>query len=201
MSRFRFDSLARLLSGDYVTRADDVLLDEGGATPRRFGIGGIVLATAIVASVVVSQPSWLECALLAVVAILALTIALLLKRHQWFHQALAAERRQLRTAVDNIPQGLVLYDASATIVVCNKPYVEMFGLSPDIAKQGCTMQRLIQHRKETGSFDGDVEAFCAAIIRNVELGQGTRQLTEAPGGRAIEIVNKPLKSGGWVATI
>src|SRR4029079_19694398 len=32
-------------------------------------------------------------------------------------------------------------------------------------------------------------------------GQGTRQLTEAPGGRAIEIVNKPLKSGGWVATI
>jgi diguanylate cyclase (GGDEF)-like protein len=201
MSRFRFDSLARLLSGDYVTRADDVVLDEGGATPRRFGIGGIVLATAIVASVVVSQPSWLECALLAVVAILALTIALLLKRHQWFHQALAAERRQLRTAVDNIPQGLVLYDASATIVVCNKPYVEMFGLSPDIAKQGCTMQRLIQHRKETGSFDGDVEAFCAAIIRNVELGQGTRQLTEAPGGRAIEIVNKPLKSGGWVATI
>src|SRR5436189_6159876 len=35
MSRFRFDSLARLLSGDYVTRADDVVLDEGGATPRR----------------------------------------------------------------------------------------------------------------------------------------------------------------------
>ena len=82
------------------------------------------------------------------------------------------ERRQLRTAVDNIPQGLVLYDASARIVVCNKPYIEMFGLSPDIAKQGCTMQRLIQHRKETGSFDGDVEAFCAAIIRQCQARQG-----------------------------
>ena len=63
------------------------------------------------------------------------------------------------------------------------------------------MQRLIAHRQETGSFDGDVEAFCSAIIRNVSLGRGTRQITEAPGGRAIEIVNKPLPSGGWVATI
>ena len=60
---------------------------------------------------------------------------------------------------------------------------------------------MIQHRKETGFFDGDVEAFCTAIIDNVRLGKATRQLTEAPGGRAIEIVNKPLKSGGWVATI
>src|SRR5438105_8787980 len=77
----------------------------------------------------------------------------------------------------------------------------MFGPSPDVAKQGCTMQRLIAHRAETGSFDGDVEAFCSAIIRNVRLGKATRQITEAPGGRAIEIVNKPLPSGGWVATI
>ena len=36
---------------------------------------------------------------------------------------------------------------------------------------------------------------------NVSLGKATRQLTEAPGGRAIEIVNKPLNGGGWVATI
>ena len=83
----------------------------------------------------------------------------------------------------------------ARIVICNQPYIEMFGLSPDVAKPGCTMHRLIEHRKETGSFDGDVEAFCNAIIRTVSLGKATRQLTEAPGGRAIEIVNRPLKVG------
>ena len=80
-------------------------------------------------------------------------------------QRLAAERRQLSIAVNNIPQGLVLYDASARIVICNQPYIDMFGLSPDVAKPGCTMQRLIAHRKETGSFDGDVDEFCDAIIR------------------------------------
>ncbi|MFB9269642.1 putative bifunctional diguanylate cyclase/phosphodiesterase [Bradyrhizobium erythrophlei] len=139
--------------------------------------------------------------LMAAVAILAVIVFLLLKRHQASNERLAAERRHLMTAVNNIPQGLVLYDASARIIICNEPYIEMFGLSPDVAKPGCTMQRLIAHRQETGSFDGDVDVFCNAIIGNVKLGRATRQLTEAPGGRAIEIVNKPLKSGGWVATI
>jgi diguanylate cyclase (GGDEF)-like protein len=139
--------------------------------------------------------------LLAVAAVLTVVVGLLLHRQRLSGQRLAVERRNLSIAVNNIPQGLVLYDASARIIICNQRYIEMFGLSPEVARQGCTMQRLITHRKETGSFDGDVDEFCNAIIRNVSLGKATRQLTEAPGGRAIEIVNQPLKGGGWVATI
>jgi diguanylate cyclase (GGDEF)-like protein len=111
------------------------------------------------------------------------------------------EKERLDTAVNNIPQGLVVYDKTARITVCNERYVEMFGLSPEIAKPGNTMQDLIAHRKETGSFDGDVDEFCDAIMRNVALGKATCQLTEAPGGRAIQITNQPLEAGGWVATI
>ncbi|PAY06091.1 GGDEF-domain containing protein [Bradyrhizobium sp. UFLA03-84] len=150
---------------------------------------------------VTAQWSEREGLLMAAFAIMATIVFLLLKRHEISDARLATERRNLMTAVNNIPQGLVLYDASARIIICNGPYIEMFGLSPDVAKPGCTMQRLIAHRQETGSFDGDVDAFCDAIIRNVKLGKATRQLTEAPGGRAIEIVNKPLPDGGWVATI
>ncbi|MVT66888.1 EAL domain-containing protein [Bradyrhizobium pachyrhizi] len=138
---------------------------------------------------------------MAAFAIMAVIVFLLLKRHEISDERLATERHNLVTAVNNIPQGLVLYDASARIIICNRPYIEMFGLSPDVAKPGCTMRRLIAHRQETGSFDGDVDDFCDAIIGNVKLGRATRQLTQAPGGRAIEIVNKPLPEGGWVATI
>jgi diguanylate cyclase (GGDEF)-like protein/PAS domain S-box-containing protein len=201
MTRFGIQSFGRWLRGAAAASAGDVDPVEGRAMLKWLGLGSAVLAGCIAAGMAVTSLSLRECVLLAAVAILALTVGFLLRRHQWFHRTLAAERRQLRTAVDNIPQGLVLYDASARIVVCNRPYLNMFGLSADVAKQGCTMQRLIAHRQETGSFDGDVEAFCSAIIRNVRLGKATRQITEAPGGRAIEIVNKPLPSGGWVATI
>jgi diguanylate cyclase (GGDEF)-like protein/PAS domain S-box-containing protein len=111
------------------------------------------------------------------------------------------EKQRLDTAVNNIPQGLVVYDNSAHVTVCNDRYIEMFGLSADVVKPGCTMQDLIYHRKETGSFGGDVEEFCSAIINDVALGKVTRQITEAPGGRAIQIINQPLEAGGWVATI
>jgi diguanylate cyclase (GGDEF)-like protein len=156
---------------------------------------------AVAADLATSVWAWRERVLLVLVAILAVVVGLLLRRHRLSELRLATERRNLSVAMNNIPQGLVLYDASARIIICNQPYIEMFGLSPDVVKPGCTMYRLIEHRKETGSFDGDVEAFCNAIIHTVSLGKATRQLTEAPGGRAIEIVNRPLKAGGWVATI
>ncbi|MEH2606089.1 diguanylate cyclase (GGDEF)-like protein [Bradyrhizobium sp. AZCC 1588] len=161
----------------------------------------VLLAAAVLAQFAISTWSLRERVLLALVAALAAVAGYLLRRDRLTDQRLLAERRQLSIAVNNIPQGLVLYDASARIIICNQPYLDMFGLSPDVAKPGCTMQRLIAHRKETGSFDGDIDAFCNAIIQKVSLGKATRQLTEAPGGRAIEIINRPLKGGGWVATI
>ena len=161
----------------------------------------VLVAMAVVGDIATSGWSLRERLLLALVATFATVAGLLLRRDRQTERRLAAERRQLSIAVNNIPQGLVLYDASARIVICNQPYIDMFGLSPDVAKPGCTMQRLIAHRKETGSFDGDIDEFCAAIIKTVSLGKATRQLTEAPGGRAIEIINRPLKAGGWVATI
>ena len=109
----------------------------------RLAFCAVLIAAAILADMATSAWGVREHVLLAVVAILAVIVGLLLRRHRLSDQRLAAERRQLSVAVNNIPQGLVLYDASARIVICNQPYIEMFGLSPDVAKPGCTMQRLI----------------------------------------------------------
>jgi diguanylate cyclase (GGDEF)-like protein len=111
------------------------------------------------------------------------------------------EKQRLDVAVNNIPQGLVVYDRHARVTVCNRRYLDMFRLSSEVVKPGCTMQDLIVHRRETGSFDGDVDEFCNSIMRNVALGKVTRQITESPDGRAIQIINQPLEAGGWVATI
>jgi diguanylate cyclase (GGDEF)-like protein len=194
---FRVDDIDRgqQMSGDSAGPA------ERAGTVTWLAACCVLLAAAVVGDIATSGWSLRELLLLALVAVLAVAAGLLLRRHQLTDRRLAAERRQLSIAVNNIPQGLVLYDASARIIICNQPYLEMFGLSPDVAKPGCTMQRLIAHRKETGSFDGDVDEFCNAIIQKVSLGKATRQLAEAPGGRAIEIINRPLTSGGWVATI
>jgi diguanylate cyclase (GGDEF)-like protein/PAS domain S-box-containing protein len=132
--------------------------------------------------------------ILAIAALLFLVVRKLSQQHQ-------LEKRRLDTAVNNIPQGLVVYDALGRVMVCNQRYIEMFGLSPDVAKPGCTMQDLISHRKETGSFEGDVDEFCSAIIRNIALGEVTHRIAKAPDGRSIQVINQPLQAGGWVATL
>jgi diguanylate cyclase (GGDEF)-like protein len=121
-----------------------------------------------------------------------------LSQSQWLE---ALERQRLDIAVNNIPQGLLMYDATQRLVVCNRRYIEMYGLSPDVAKPGCSFHDLVVHRKQTGSFVGNVEEYCANILRNVALGEVTCNIVAASGGRSIQIVNQPLAAGGWIATM
>ena len=77
----------------------------------------------------------------------------------------------------------------------------MYSLSTDVVKPGCHYYDLIQHRKDTGSYDGDVRSFCDPIMRDVAQGKVNRCIMESGDGRAFEVINKPLAQGGWVATI
>jgi diguanylate cyclase (GGDEF)-like protein len=112
----------------------------------------------------------------------------------------ALEKHQLDIALDNMTQGLLLFDASERIVVCNQRYVEMYGLSPDVVKPGCSFRDLIAHRKQTGSFKGDVEEYCSSVLRDIARDEVTRIVVETGDGRSIQIVNQILAAGGWVAT-
>ena len=114
---------------------------------------------------------------------------------------LAAEKQRLDTALNNMTQGLLLYDSSARIVTFNQRYIDMYNLSRDVVKPGLHYYDLIQHRKDTGSYDGDVRAFCDPIMRNIAQGKVNNTIMETPDGGAYFIVNKPLATGGWVATI
>ncbi len=137
---------------------------------------------------------------LVIAFVLFLIIRQMTRQNQESQQRLGLQKQQLDTALNNMTQGLVLYDASARIILCNRRYIDMYGLSTDIVKPGCHFRDLIQHRQDTGSYDGDVDEFCSAIMRNVAQGKVTHMTMES-GGRSYLIVNKPLTQGGWVATI
>ena len=110
------------------------------------------------------------------------------------------ERERLDIAISNITRGLLMYDADGRLVVCNRQYIEMHGLSPEVVKPGLLFCDLMAYRKQIGSFDGDVEEFCSSIRRNLANGKISRYLLETGDGRSIESVTKPLPTGGWLVT-
>jgi diguanylate cyclase (GGDEF)-like protein len=135
---------------------------------------------------------------LVITAMLFLVVRKLSLQHRLSKQRLTVEKQRLDTAVNNMTQGLLLFDSSQRLVVCNQRYIEMYGLSTEIVKPGCTFSEVIAHRKATGSFVGDDDEYCTLILHNIGIRNSF--VIETPGGRSIQVVNEPLADGGWVAT-
>ena len=47
---------------------------------------------------------------------------------------LRAQNMRFDVAINNMTQGLLLYDSSERLIVCNQRYIEMYGLSPDVTQ-------------------------------------------------------------------
>jgi PAS domain-containing protein len=115
-------------------------------------------------------------------------------------QRLALEKVRLDKAIENMSQGLLLFDSSEKIVVCNRRYIDMCDLSWEIVKPGLTFRELMRHRLESGSFSGDLEQYRDSLIRDLARGKESELVIQTTGGRWIRILNQPLADGGWVAT-
>jgi methyl-accepting chemotaxis protein len=76
----------------------------------------------------------------------------------------------------------------------------MYNLDPKRVKAGITLRQLIQIRKDTGLFQGDVESYAANIISSMKNGTSSGQTVVAADGRMVLAKNERLPDGGWVST-
>ena len=168
-------------------------------TLRNFPIS--VVATTTIASALADWREQIRF-LIAVAGLSVLAISTLLflvvRRLSQQHQL---EKQRLDTAINNMTQGLLMFDSSHRLVVANQRYVEMFGVSTEVVKPGCTLQDLLNHRKEIGSFKGDVDAYCATLFRKMAQGEIFQTILETADGGSIQVSYRPLPRGGWVTTL
>ncbi|HEX4556482.1 MAG TPA: PAS-domain containing protein, partial [Xanthobacteraceae bacterium] len=114
---------------------------------------------------------------------------------------LEVNNQRLRAMLDNLPQGVVLYDAQVRLVTCNERYIEMYGLSRDVIKPGATIHEVVQHRIDRGVlFLSDPERYVADIVRSLSTRKPFLTTNELQDGRVISIVNRPTADGGCVVT-
>ncbi|HZR72081.1 bifunctional diguanylate cyclase/phosphodiesterase [Bradyrhizobium sp.] len=149
-----------------------------------------------------AQTKFLVVAAILSVIIIAVTILLIVRRltlqHQFAQQRVNLEKQRLDTAVENMVQGLTLFDRHRRLVVRNQRYLEMYNLSPDVVKPGCYLHELIAHRNQVGLIGVDVDQYCAKIVDHAARGE-TVTLRSADGG-TFQIRHRSLPDGGWVAT-
>src|SRR5262249_10131203 len=113
---------------------------------------------------------------------------------------IAHEQSLLRTVLDNMAQGVLLFDANAKLVFCNRRYIEMYGLSSDLAKPGCALLDLLNYRLRARTFSGNPAEYIAELTARIAEGKTFIDVVTSGDGRSFSIVNKPLAEGGWLAT-
>ncbi|QPF82862.1 EAL domain-containing protein [Bradyrhizobium genosp. L] len=103
----------------------------------------------------------------------------------------------LDTALENMSQGLCMFDANGRIMLFNERYNEMMG--GGVSLHGRLLIDVLQDLRSTGEWDGDPEEFCASLISEAKAGNTATRIINR-NGRAIRVVDQPMKGGGWVAT-
>jgi methyl-accepting chemotaxis protein len=116
------------------------------------------------------------------------------------YRRLRSQNRRLSTALNNMSQGLNMFDAQGRITLINARYLEMYKLDPKVVKPGCSLKQLIEHRKETGLFSGDVDSYVQKILDGMGQGKSQSHYVQASDGRIVLAKNEPLADGGWVST-
>ncbi len=103
--------------------------------------------------------------------------------------------------LNNMTQGVVLWDRSGRLVVRNDRYLTMYGISPELAKPGTALIDILRHRVATGSLQLDPVRYCAELQEAIAAGKAMRFVTEMPDGRVISVDNRPISgSSYWVGT-
>jgi diguanylate cyclase (GGDEF)-like protein len=110
------------------------------------------------------------------------------------------DQRLLHTVLDNMSQGVLLFDADTRLVFCNRRYIEMYGLTSELTKPGCMLLDLLNHRRQARSFSGNADEYIADLMTKVAEGNPFGNVITVGDGRAFSVVNKPLAGGGWLAT-
>ena len=106
-----------------------------------------------------------------------------------FYRRLQVQNHRLSTALNNMSQGLNMFDAQGRITLLNRRYLDMYKLSPEIVNPGCTLKRLIEYRKETGLFAGEVDSYVKNILDAMAQG---KSYVKASDGRIVLAKNEPL---------
>jgi methyl-accepting chemotaxis protein len=131
----------------------------------------------------------------ALVALLALCGAGAFLIHR-----LRRKNRLLTAALDNMPQGLAMFDASARLMFCNARYVEIFGLTAAQVAPGRALRDVLEQRRATGTFSGDAEQYVRDAVARAAQGKAVSTSDDMTDGRIIALASRAMPGGGWVDT-
>lgn len=107
----------------------------------------------------------------------------------------------LDAAVNNMSQGLCMFDASLRLILCNQRFIEMYRLSPADVRPGMSLREIFTLAKvlNNGGPQSNQALYEDYCEKRIMVGTRT-YLREFRDGRTISVSQCAMPDGGWVDT-
>jgi diguanylate cyclase (GGDEF)-like protein/PAS domain S-box-containing protein len=111
---------------------------------------------------------------------------------------LRLQNMRFNAALENMPQGLCMFDRDKRLVVSNVQYAKIYGLDPEQLKIGTPLRTILEWRVAAGNSPENTRKYIEQRLIEVETAAHVA-VNELKNGKFIEVKHQPLADGGWVA--
>ena len=119
-------------------------------------------------------------------------------------EGLRVQNMRFKAALDNMGDGLCMFDAEHRLVVCNDRYGRIYSLPQDLVRLGTPHRDIVAFRVKAGVLAGETSDLAVQqkieALNQLPRNTPTSRIEELANGRLIRVTRQPLEGGGWVGT-
>ena len=113
--------------------------------------------------------------------------------------SLAQKSRQLDAALNNMSQGVAMFDGWQRLIISNTQLAKIYHLSAEQAKPGTSFRAILEARAAVGSVPEDVPSFVTDSLDQVSKVGLSHSSYELRDGRTVAVSLQAMDGGGWVS--
>jgi diguanylate cyclase (GGDEF)-like protein len=114
---------------------------------------------------------------------------------------LSAQNLRMDAALNNMAQGLAMFDRNHRLVIANQKFADLYKLEPRLLRPGTSVRELIEYRVQQG-YCGDktVDEVAQPFLSKIPEEGATQTVTRLADGRFVAVNIEPMLDGGWVTS-
>ncbi|MES0216279.1 hybrid sensor histidine kinase/response regulator [Mesorhizobium sp. C280B] len=112
-------------------------------------------------------------------------------------EALQHNRDLLQIALDQMEQGITVFDRDFRLICWNRQYRALFDLPDEMGQVGVSLDRILRHLAERGDIPADQRV---TMLNRLTSFVSPWQMELKTSGRILELRSNPMPDGGIVAT-
>ncbi|MHA4836517.1 GAF domain-containing sensor histidine kinase [Sphingopyxis sp. MSC1_008] len=118
------------------------------------------------------------------------------------HQQLGGERELLKLTVENVSEGVGLFDADLRLMLWNEDFARLLGYPEGAVREGASATELVYPFAEKGYLGpGDPAAIVTAMMTSIQSSDSRHLDLVGADGKTIEFRRRTLGDGRFIATV